>query len=86
MSRFSWWSLLLLSLLIVGCGSAVSGSKRIEGGSITDAGLSRDAAGSAMFFKIPSKGGSEFFGVDFRGSVSTGSLSVQALNPDGKLI
>jgi len=74
-----------LSLLLC-AGCAASSQHKFEGASITGATLNEQAAGERMMFGITVARSGDPIGVDFRGSVSKGSLRAQLVDAGGKAV
>src|SRR5690606_22917642 len=71
--------LLLLVVALVGCASG-GDSEPYVGASITGANLSEDTPGSYSPFEVRIEQAADPLGIDFRGTVSSGSLRLQLLD------
>lgn len=84
----------LVALLLAGalglllCTGCATGSQpaEFEGASITGATLNEQAAGERMMFGVTVAQAGDPIGVDFRGSVSEGSLRAQLVDAGGKAV
>ncbi len=76
--------LLLLVVALVGCASS-GDSEPYVGASITGANLSEDTPGSYSPFEVHIEQAGDPLGIDFRGTVSSGSLRLQLLDAQGQV-
>lgn len=75
------------ALALLFCAGCAAGSQpKLEGASITGATLNEQAAGERMMFGITVAQAGDPIGVDFRGSVSKGSLRAQLVDAGGKVV
>ena len=77
--------LALLLLTLAGCGPAEGASTPLEGASASGT-LDEEATGTSMPFRIPVGPAGDPVGIDFRGILQSGTLRVQFVDSDGRVV
>lgn len=84
MSKRTWAvGLVLILALALLAGCEAEEPEEFEGAFVTGATLLKEDSGSLKLFTIPVEESGELIGIDFRGSLISGSVRVQLLTPGG---
>jgi uncharacterized membrane protein YhfC len=86
MSRRKWAvGLIIILVLTLLTGCEAEEPEELEGAFVTGATLLEEEVGSLTIFNIPVEETGEPIGIDFRGTLISGSVRVQLLAPDGEV-